>query len=104
VSANYSYLHTTSQNLLSAPKNMLNAEVNYTPGRFAVTVQTNSVWRLYTGGEHLQDYTLLNLRVAFRHRISPFIKLDNITNKHYEIIYGCPMPGTTVIGGVQLKF
>ena len=30
-SANYSYLHTTNDNLLGAPKNKLNAEVCYTP-------------------------------------------------------------------------
>lgn len=104
LSANYSYLHTTSEKLLAAPKNMLNTEANFTPGNFAVTVQTNSVWRLNTGADKLQDYTLLNMRIAFRHRISPFVKVDNITNKRYEIVYGCPMPGTTVIGGVQIKF
>jgi iron complex outermembrane receptor protein len=103
LSANYSYLHTTSEKLLAAPKNMLNTEANFTPGNFAVTVQTNSVWRLNTGADKLQDYTLLNMRIAFRHRISPFVKVDNITNKRYEIVYGCPMPGTTVIGGVQIK-
>lgn len=103
-SANYGYLHTTSADLLSAPKNMLRGELSYTPGNFAFTVQSNSVWRLNTGGPEPENYSLLNLRLAYRHKIMPFIKLDNITNKHYEIIYGCPMPGTTIMGGVQLKF
>ncbi len=32
------------------------------------------------------------------------VKVDNLTNKHYQIIYGCPMPGTTIMGGVEFKF
>ena len=32
------------------------------------------------------------------------IKIENITNKHYQIVYGCPMPGTTLMGGVEFNF
>jgi iron complex outermembrane receptor protein len=103
VSANYSYMHTTSQTLLYAPKNMLNAEMTYTPGAFAVTVQSHSVWRLNSGAPTPVNYSLLNLRLAYNAKITPIIKIDNITNKHYQIMYGCPMPGTTITGGVQLK-
>ena len=37
-------------------------------------------------------------------RVKPFLKLDNITNKHYEILYGCPMPGISILGGVEVEF
>ena len=51
---------------------------------------------------------MLNLRMAYtftgKNDIMPFVKLDNITDKHYEIIYGCPMPGITILGGIELKF
>ncbi len=104
LNVNYSYLHTTSHALLYAPKNMLNAALTFTPGKFMLTLQSNSVWRLNSGAEKLQDYSLLNLHIAYRHKVMPFVKLDNITNKHYEIIYGCPMPGTTILGGIQVKF
>jgi iron complex outermembrane receptor protein len=103
LSMNYSYLHTSSSDLLYAPKNMLNAEAVYRPGAFAVTVQSHTVWRLNSGAPTHENYSLLNVRLAYEARITPIIKLDNITNRHYEIIYGCPMPGTTIMGGVQIK-
>lgn len=108
LTAGYSYLHTTSRNLLGAPKNKLNASVTYTPGALELTLDSSSVWSLLTGAPDgkTQSYSLLNLRAAytFASKITPFVKVDNITNKHYEIVYGCPMPGTTVMGGVELKF
>ena len=109
-SANYSYLHTTNDNLLGAPKNKLNAEVSYTPGNLELTLESNTIWSLYTGAPdgHTQSYSLLNLRAGYTFRtkvdVKPFLKLDNILNKHYEIMYGCPMPGMTVMGGVEIKF
>lgn len=108
VSANYSYLHTTSRNLLGAPKNKLNGEVNYSPGALSLTLESNTIWSLYTGSETTQSYSLLNFRAGYtfhaRCDIMPFVKLDNITNSHYEILEGCPMPGTTILGGVEIKF
>ncbi len=106
---NYSYLHT-ERPLLSAPKNKLNAEVNFRPGDFHFTLESNTIWSLITSEEPLkkQDYSLLNLRAAYtmtsRVPVTYSIKVDNIFNKHYDIIYGCPMPGVTFMGGVEIKF
>jgi iron complex outermembrane receptor protein len=99
----YSYLYTTSTNLLYAPKNMLNAQITYTNKGVSATLQSHSVWRLNTGADSKQNYSLLNFRIAYGENIAPFVKLDNLTNKHYEIIYGCPMPGTTIISGITIK-
>lgn len=33
-----------------------------------------------------------------------FVKLDNILDTDYEIVYGCPMPGITILGGVEFSF
>lgn len=110
ISANYAYLHTDNHNLTAAPKNKLNAEVSYTPKHLEVTASSNSIWSLRTGApEGTESYTLLNLRVGYTlHKgdfhLTPFIKLDNITDSHYEIVYGCPMPGFTLMGGVSLTF
>lgn len=107
INANYSYLHTDSD-ILFAPKNKLNAEVIYSPGNFSFTLEEMSIWALHTGGPQTEDYTLLNFRAAYTlHSKAPVtlsVKLDNLTNKHYEITYGCPMPGTTILGGVEVKF
>lgn len=108
VSANYSYLHTTSRNLLGAPKNKLNAELDFNPGDLSLTLESNTIWSLYTGAPEKQSYSLLNFRAGYTFRtkfeIMPFVKLDNITNNHYEILQGCPMPGMTILGGVEMKF
>lgn len=108
VSANYAYLHTDNT-VIYAPKNKLGAEVNFTPGNFSFTVEESSVWALNTGNPAgTTDYTLLNLRAAYTSPtnipVTIFVKGDNLTNKRYEIVYGCPMPGATVMGGVEFKF
>lgn len=108
VMANYSYLHTDTQ-ILYAPKNKLYAEVNYTPGQWAFTGEVSSVWGLLTGAPEKENYAMVNLKGAYTldHKDGPvtvFLKLDNINNKHYEILQGCQMPGFTMMGGVDFKF
>ncbi|MBD5200873.1 MAG: TonB-dependent receptor [Bacteroidales bacterium] len=109
LSANYSYLHTDAMTLY-APKNKLNAEVTYSPGAFSFTLDETSIWSMYTGAPDSarESYTLLNFRAAYtlkaRVPVTLSLKIDNITDRHYEIIYGCPMPGTTFMGGVEFRF
>lgn len=108
-SASWSYLHTDSDNLYS-PKNKLNAEVTYSPGDFSFTLEEMSIWSMQNGNPDgsKENYSLLNLRAAYTLKgkapVTLSVKIDNITNKHYQIIYGCPMPGTTLMGGVEFKF
>lgn len=108
-SANYSYLHTNAMTLY-APKNKLSTELTYSPGDFSFTLDETSIWSMYNGGPDnmRESYTLLNLRAAYTLQakvpVTLSVKVDNLTNKHYEIIYGCPMPGTTIMGGVEFKF
>ncbi len=109
-SASWSYLHTNSDNLYYAPKNKLNAEVTYAPGDFSFTLEEMSIWGLKNENPDKAsvNYSLLNLRAAYTLKgnvpTTLSIKVDNITDKHYEIMYGCPMPGTTIMGGVEFKF
>lgn len=107
VAANYSYLHTDAE-ILAAPKNKLNGELEFTPGDFSFTVESNTIWSLYTGGPQKSNYSLLNLKAAYTLHAKAdatfFVKADNITNKHYDIIYGCPMPGITLAGGIEVRF
>lgn len=107
--ASWSYLHTDSDNLYS-PKNKLNAELTYSPGDFSFTLEEMSIWSMKNGRPDgsTESYSLLNLRAAYTLQgkvpVTLSVKVDNITNKHYQIIYGCPMPGTTIMGGVEMKF
>ena len=108
-SASWSYLHTDSDNLYS-PKNKLNVEISYAPGNFSFTLEEMSIWSMKNGNSDgcTENYSLLNLRAAYtmglKIPVTLSVKIDNITNKHYEIIYGCPMPGTTIMGGVEFSF
>ncbi len=108
-SASWSYLHTDSDNLYS-PKNKLNAELTYSPGRLSITAENTSIWSMKNGNPDGSpvSYSLLNLRAAYTLGttvpVTLSVKADNLTDKHYEIIYGCPMPGTTIMGGVEFKF
>lgn len=109
IAANYSYLHTNNHSIIGAPKNKLDARLAFTPNNFDLEISSNSVWSLYTGASTTENYELLNLRAAYTFcnnntKITPFIKLNNFTNNHYEIINGCPMPGITIIGGVEVYF
>lgn len=108
-SASWSYLHTDSDNLYS-PKNKLCAELTYSPGDFSFTLEDESIWSMKNGNPDgsTVSYTLLNFRAAYTLGsavpVTISVKVDNITNKHYQIIYGCPMPGTTIMGGVEFRF
>ncbi len=108
-SASWSYIHTDSDNLYT-PKNKLNAEVTYSPGPVSLTLEEMSIWSMKNGNPDgaTVSYSLLNFRAAYtlgqKVPVTFSLKVDNLTNKHYQIIYGCPMPGTTIMGGVEFKF
>jgi iron complex outermembrane receptor protein len=61
----------------------------------------------------LDNIILVNARLSYRFNYRPlrladsseiFIAVNNIFNQHYEYAKGYPMPGTTVFGGVTIKF
>lgn len=65
-----------------------------------------------TGKDKLGDITLFNTRVSYRFDCSSlrlsdsefFVAINNIFNQDYEYAKGYPMPGTTIFGGVSLRF
>ena len=84
--------------------------MTFSPGPVSLTLEEMSIWAMKNGNPDgsTESYTLLNFRAAYTLGTSVpvtlSLKVDNITNKHYQIIYGCPMPGTTIMGGVEFKF
>ena len=109
VSANYSYIHTDNKTIY-VPKNKLCARLTFTPGDFEFDLENQNIWSLQNGAPDgaTTKYTLLNFRGAYtfgnKVPVTAFVKLDNFTNRHYQIIYGCPMPGITILGGIEFKF
>lgn len=107
--AGYAYLHTNNSNVLYAPKNKLDISLSYNPGNFEFTLENNNIWRLYNGNpEKKENYSLLNARAAYtipcKAPVTLFVKADNIFSQEYEVVYGCPMPGTTAFFGIECKF
>jgi iron complex outermembrane receptor protein len=48
-------------------------------------------------------YALWDVYAALPHgRVHPFLQISNLANSSYQEILGVPMPGRTVIGGVEL--
>ena len=107
--AGYAYLHTDNKELLFAPKNKLDLSLLFNPGHFEFELENNNIWSLANGNPNgTISYSLINFRGSYTFAnkvpVTVFLKLDNLLNKKYEVMYGCPMPGITVLGGVELKF
>jgi len=50
-------------------------------------------------------YALWDVYAALPHgRIHPFLQATNLANTGYQVIAGVPMPGRTIVGGVELVF
>lgn len=109
VLANYSYLHMENA-VLAAPEHKLYAGINFTKGRWSASTGLQYVAGLYTSIEKeatsQEDFVLWNLRGAFRATkwFELFAKGENLLNQKYEINLGFPMPGATVMGGVNINF
>ena len=105
--ASYSYLHTSLDGLVAAPKNMyyLGAGWKALP-KLHVDAGLKGVGGLYVADniDH-QNYVLLNLKVTYNalKALDLFINLDNITDADYVINRGYDMPGFNCMGGFRLK-
>ena len=112
--AGFAYLHTNNPQIVYAPKNKLDISLTFAPGNFDFTLENNNIWSYMTQNDLTKEflkgknYSLVNFRGAYTYPsktpVTLFVKVDNIFNRKYEIIYGCPMPGITVLGGVEVKF
>lgn len=106
----YAYLHTDNKTILYAPKNKLDLSLTFAPGNFEFTLENNNIWSMRNGAPQNKtiNYSLVNFRGAYttqsRVPVTFFVKVDNIFDRHYEIVYGYPMPGITVMGGAEFRF
>lgn len=106
--ASYSYLHTSLDDLVGAPKNQyyLGAELTLWK-KLSIAADLKGVGGLYVAdGIKNQNYALLNLKLNYEicRYISIFARLENITDTHYVINRGYDMPGFTAMGGFKLSF
>lgn len=108
VMANYSWLHMKNP-VLAAPEHKLYAGVDFTHGPWSASTGVQYIGGLYTSisasATSEETFSLWNLRGAFRATkwLELFAKAENLLNQKYEINLGFPMPGTTVMGGVNIN-
>lgn len=107
ISASYSWLHTSLNNLTGAPMNQYFLGVDWTVIKpLNISAELKGVGGLYVSDDvKRQNYALLNLRAeySFNKYISIFIRLNNITDARYVINRGYDMPGFNAMGGFQLR-
>lgn len=115
---NYTYVHSAGKRegqdkfeiAPYKPHNRANYRINYS-SNFGLNVRlgTEYVSEQWSGvgktGDRLPDYFLFNARIAQRIRsLEVYISFDNILDKKYETVFGYPMPGRTIMGGISWKF
>ena len=108
LTATYSYLDTSLDNLVGAPKNQCYLGVDWKPWKFlGIGADLKGVGGLYVAETvRNQNYALLNLKVTWDicRYVSVFTRLENITDARYTINRGYEMPGFTALGGFKLRF
>ena len=109
IKGNYSYLNMKKP-VLSAPGQQAYIAANYRLNPWTLNVNYQYIHELYLKLDDAitsavtANYGLLNAKVSWRPAkwLELFIKGENLTGKNYAIVYGYPMPGMTVFGGVNL--
>jgi len=106
--ASYSYLHTSLDNLVGAPKNQyyIGAELTVWD-KLQIAADLKGIGGLYVADDvKSQNYALLNLKLTYKicSYIDIFTRLENITDVRYTINRGYEMPGFTAMGGFKVNF
>lgn len=108
VDANYSFLHMKNP-VISSPEHKLYAGANFSKGRLDVSSGFQYIEGLYTSvgkKETTENFVLWNLRASFRLSkwLDIWVRGENLLAQRYEIMTGYPMPGVTVMAGLNMNF
>ncbi len=106
--ANYSYTSMDTK-IVGAPESQAFIECVYKIGAFSFSANMKIINNLYASVgaapslDLKQSYALTNAAVSFRaaKNISVYVNGDNLTDRSYQINAGYPMPGATVIAGIN---
>lgn len=110
--ASYSYLHTSLDDLVAAPKNQFYVAVQWLPlSGLTIDASLKAVDGLYVSPEERsEDFMLLGAKISYialrktdkSRLLELFATLDNITDCSYTINRGYKMPGFTFSLGTKL--
>ncbi len=108
LTASYSFLHTSLEDLAAAPKNQYFVGVGWQAHpKFRVDAELRGVGGLFVSPDmSRQDYALLNMKLSYRvfKPLELFASLNNLTHARYTIVKGYKMPGFNGMGGVKVRF
>lgn len=104
--ATYSYLHTSLDDFVGAPKNQYYLGIGWDAFRnFHADAELKGVGGLFVADSmpH-QNYVTVSMRLSYQliGCLQLFVNLDNITDARYTINRGYEMPGFTAMGGFKL--
>lgn len=107
VNLSYSYIHMESP-LFATPKHNLFIGARYNWNRISISVNIHQINDLDTDATtiiKLESYTLLNAKLVYHvtPKLEIFASAENILDQKYEINRYYPMPGTTLLGGVNFR-
>ena len=110
--ASYSYLHTSLDDLVAAPKNQFYVAMQWLPlSGLTVDASLKAVDGLYVSPEERsEDFMLLGAKISYialrkadkSRLLELFTTFDNITDCSYTINRGYKMPGFTFSLGTKL--
>jgi outer membrane cobalamin receptor len=106
VGVNYGYTDL-KRPVLAVPKHQLLVNGNYTTRNLLFNISLQEIASLYTqtGATPLQNsYFLINARAGCRASsfFDVFVKGENLSNRQYQINNGYPMPGITLLAGLNI--
>ena len=105
INTNYSFINMDKP-VTGTPKHKFYISNLLSVNKFSADLSCQYIKDLIITEQEKETYTLLNLRLAYKiHKTTNiYIKADNILNQNYVINYGYPMPGITIMAGVNFHF
>jgi len=108
LNANYSYCNMAAK-IIGSPEQQAFIEADYSLGAFYFNVNLKSITNLYTSvqstttSDKKQSFLLVNAALWYKacKSINVYLKSENLFNTQYEVIDAYPMPGTTVLLGIN---
>jgi outer membrane cobalamin receptor len=104
----YAYLHSSNLGPY-IPSHKLNYSLDLDAGRAYVHFGGMTVGRRWADIQRtwqLGGFTVASLKftIPVQRNFSLFVLVDNLFNRHYEVVTGYPMPGVNALGGIDIHF
>lgn len=109
LTSNYTYINLDRPRL-AAPRNQLFVEGTYYYKQLRANLSFQQISGLYISTDPVlpleENYSLLNLMVSYKlnNNFEFFASGKNLTDQKYSINLGYPMPGITVLSGINISF